>query len=164
MELKSLRALLIDELQEIYISETLVEQEFGRMVRGADAKELKDAFSKHVEETKEQLERLNHVFALLKENPRGGRSRSMKALLEEAEDRMGNGGNRHVVDAALIAIAQRIKHWEIAAYGTAQTFAALLTEAEIAELLGKTLAEEKATDGLLTKIAEEVNVGAKTTA
>ncbi len=164
MQLKTLRALLIDELQEIYVSETLVEQELGRMERGADAKELKEAFRKHAEETKVQLERLNNVFGLLKENPRGGRAGSMKALLQESEDRMGNGGDRHVVDAALIAIAQRIKHWEIASYGVAQTFASLIREPEIAELLGKTLSEEKATDSLLTNIAKEVNVGAKVSA
>ena len=164
MELRSLRALLIDELQEIYHSEVLSQSAFGRMVRGADAKELKEAFSKHVEDTKAQLTRLDKVFELLAENPRGGRGGSMKALLTEAEDRMGNGGDRHVVDAALIAIAQRIKHWEIASYGIAQTFASLLPNPEVADLLGKTLQEEKSTDSSLTEIAREVNIGAKTTA
>lgn len=160
MQLDSLRRLLIDELQEIYISETLIEDELGRMVRGADASDLKDAFAKHQQQTKVHLQRLEKVFEYLEENPRGGHGYSVKALIRESEDRMGEGGDPHVVDAALIVDAQRLEHWEMASYGGASTYAAALGKSEVADLLNQTLAEEKGMDGRLTQIADEVHVEA----
>ena len=157
MQLTTLRRLLIDELQEIYISESLIEEALGRMEIGAHADEVKAAFKQHREQTGGHIERLNTVFSRVEASPRGGRGLTIKAILRESEDRLGMGGDPHVVDASLIVVAQRVEHWEIASYGAAQMFAATLQQPEVAELLGKTLEEEKAADAHLSDIAGRVN-------
>ncbi len=158
MQLTTLRILLIDELQEVYVSETLIQDALPRMERGADSADLKALFRKHGEETKTHIERLEKVFETLEESPRGGRGFSVKALIRETEDRMGEGGDPHVVDASLVAAAKRVEHWEIATYSVAQTYAAAMNQPQVAALLGQTLAEEQATDTRLTTIANEVHL------
>lgn len=161
MVLRSLRELFVDELREIYFSETLIEEALRRMEKNASDRGLKDAFTTHRSETQTHIKRLEETFSKLNENPRGGRAASVKALLGEAEDRMGEGGQGDVVDAALIAGAQRVEHWEIASYGTAKVFAELLRENEVAALLGTTLDEEKSANAKLSELAREINVHAK---
>ncbi len=158
MQLTTLNQLLVDEIQELYIAEQLIEDGLGRMVRGAAAEDLKKAFEHHAEESKEHTKRLETICEILEVSPRGGRGYSVKALLREAEDRMGDGGDPHVVDASLIAAGRRVEHWEIASYGVAQVFASALHRTEVADLLGKTLAEEQATDERLAAISQEVHV------
>lgn len=158
MQLTTLRRLLLDEVQELYIAETLLEEALPRMELGADAEDLKKAFRQHHAQTKVHLARLDTACEILEVSPRGGRGFSMKALLRETEDRMGEGGDPHVVDASLIAAAHRIEHWEIASYGTAQLYAAALNQPKVADLLGQTLAEEQAADETLLRMAGGVHV------
>ncbi len=158
MQLTTIRRLLIDELQEIYISESLIKEEFPRLVRGADSPDLKKAFEKHGDEANGQIARLEKVFEKLETSPRGGHGRSVKALLTETEDRMGEGGDPHVVDASLIAAAKRLVHWKIATYGVMATYAHAMNLPEIAGLLTETLNQEIGMDEKLSQIAREVNV------
>ncbi len=163
MQLNSLRTLLIDELQEIYLAKELIREELGRMISGADAKDLRDAFIRYQEQTMGHLTQLETVFEKLEENPRGGHAYSVKGMIRETEDRMGEGGDPHVVDAALIIAAQRLAHWNIASYGSARTYAAALGKQDVADLLQETLADEKAMDARLTQIGDEVHVEAPST-
>ena len=156
MQLTTLRRLLIDEIQELYIAEALIADELKRMELGASADDLKKAFQQHREQTKEQIHRLDTVCALLEVSPRGGRGISVKGLARETEDRMGEGGLPEVVDASLIAAARRVEHWEIASYGTAELYATALGETKVADLLKQTLAEEQATDAALLSMAGKV--------
>lgn len=158
MQLTTLRRLLIDELQEIYISESLIEDALPRMEKGADSPDLKAVFTKHLEQTKGHTERLDQVFELLEESPRGGHGFSVKALIRETEDRMGEGGDPHVVDASLIAAGRRLEHWEIASYSSSHKFALAMGLPKVADLLARTLEEEKAADERLSSIGDEVRV------
>jgi ferritin-like metal-binding protein YciE len=114
-----------------------------------------------LKETEGHVARLEQIFEKLDESPKGKTCEGMKGLITEADERIKEGGEPSVLDAGLIADAQRVEHYEIAAYGTARTFANLLGEKEIAQLLEATLKEEKAADAKLTSIAESVNVDAK---
>lgn len=158
MQLRSLRRLLIDELQEVYISQELIAEEVKRMVMGADAPALKKAFEQHAKQTTEQLQRIETIFEVLGANPRGGHGKSMRALLSESEDRMGDGGDPHVVDAALLATARRIEHWEISSYSTALILAQRLELDKIPALLAQTLEEQQAMDASLADLAREMPV------
>ncbi len=158
MQLKSLRRLLIDELEETYIAEQMVREELGRMEKGAANMELKNLFRQHSQISKDQVSRLELVFEKLQASPRGGHGKSMKALLGESEDRMGDGGDPPVVDAALIAVGRRIQHWSIASYRTAQLFGRRLGIDEVAGLLGKTADEKRDTDSRLADLATKIPV------
>lgn len=164
MLLQSLRGLLVDQLQELYLAEVLIEESLGRLQIAATHPSLKAAFEEHDVQTKGHLQRLESVFEHLAQSPRGGRALSMKALLHEGEDRAGSGGDSAVRDAGLIAAAQQVEHWEIAAYGTAHAYAVLLEEDAVAGLLAATLSEEKETDARLTQLATTVNALASETA
>ena len=157
MQLTTLRRLFLDELQEIYISESVVQEAMPRLIGGTDSKDLKKAFERHGEQTNGQLKRLEQAFQQLESSPRGGRGRSVRALLTETEDHMSEGGDPHVVDASLIAAAKRIEHWEIASYSVMATYAEAMNLPEIAGLLKETLEEELAMDQRLSDIAKEVN-------
>lgn len=156
MLLNSLRTLVVDQLQELYLAEMLIEQSLERLEIRATAPELKAAFHQHRLETRAHTQRLDKVFEHLSASPRGGRAPGLKGLLSEAEDRMGQQGDPEVIDAGLIACAQQVEHWEIAAYGTAHAYVLALDHAEVAALLAETLAEEKATDAKLSEIADAV--------
>ncbi len=156
MQLRRLRLLLVDELQEMYIAEEMVAEELKRMEKGAAAAELQALFQQHSERTKGQIARLELVFEKLKDNPRGGHGKSMKALLTESEDRMGDGGEAAVVDAALIATARRVEHWGIASYSSTQAFAQRLGLDDVAGLLGQTVAEKQDTDTNLAGLLKTI--------
>ena len=158
MQLITIRRLLLDELQEIYMSELLAQEAYPRVIAGVDSPDLQKAFQQHVGETKLHIERLETAFSQLQSSPRGGHGRSVRALLTETEDRMGEGGEPHVVDASLIAAGKRLEHWEIASYSAVVTFARAMELPEVADLLEKNLAEEQAMDARLSAIAKEVNV------
>ena len=119
--------------------------------------ELKQAFQEHLEQTQGQIQRLEQIFEMLDERPTGKKCSGMEGLLKEGAEVMNEDFEDEVMDAALIAAAQRVEHYEIAAYGTVCAFADLLQEPEHASLLRETLEEEKETDQKLTQIAEEVN-------
>ena len=158
MQLRSLRRLLIDELQEIYISEELIADELKREVAGAQAPALQKAFQQHAGQTKGQLQRLETAFEILGDSPRGGHGKSIRAMLSESEDRMGDGGDQPVIDAALVATARRVEGWEIAAYSTALILAERLELDKIPSLLAQTLEEEQAMDARLAALAKEMPV------
>jgi ferritin-like metal-binding protein YciE len=161
MKLETLRSLLIDELQDLYSAETQITKALPRLAKASTDNNLKHAFEHHLEETKHQVQRLDQIFKHLNESSKGKTCEGMKGLLKEGEERIGEGGEAEVLDAGLISAAQRVEHYEIAAYGSARTYAELLGEREIVRLLEETLEEEKAADTKLTQVAKKINVQAK---
>jgi ferritin-like metal-binding protein YciE len=152
--LDSLRSLFVEELKDIYNAETQLVQALPRMAKAAGSAELQQAFTNHLKETEGHVQRLERIFNDLGENPKGKRCKGMEGLVEEGKDIIEENGETPVIDAALIAGAQRVEHYEIAAYGCLRTYAQLLENDNAAKLLGQTLAEEEAADKKLTAIAE----------
>ncbi len=158
MQMLTLHRLLADELEEVYRAELIVQEALPRMEKGAANDDLKKVFTEEADKITEQLKRLELVFSKIAESPRGGRAKSMKTLLSEFEDRMGDGGDPPVIDAALIAAGRRILGWGIASYACSQTFAKRLGMDDVAGLLGQTLAERQAIDNRLAQLAETIPV------
>ena len=156
MKLDSLKKLYVEELRDIYSAETQLVKALPKMAKGASSAELKQAFEDHLEQTKEHVERLEEIFNRLNEKPTGKTCKGMKGLLEEGSEMLEEEGEESVIDAGLIGAAQRVEHYEIAAYGTVRTFANLLGEEEAADLLQQTLDEEGETDKHLSELAEEI--------
>jgi ferritin-like metal-binding protein YciE len=161
MKLETMKGLLLDELQDLYSAETQIPKALPKMAKASSASDLKHAFESHLQETEGHVQRLETIFKHLKESPKGKTCEGMKGLLKEGDERVKEGGEPEVLDAGLISAAQRVEHYEIAAYGSARTYAELLGESEIVRLLEKTLEEEKAADQKLTKVAKKVNVKAQ---
>ncbi len=161
MKLESLKELFLMELRDIYDAEQQVLGALPKMLEAATAPDLKSGFSHHLRQTQEQINRLERIFERLGEGAKGESCEGMKGLLKEGSDSIKLRGDDATRDAALIAAAQKVEHYEIATYGTLCTWAALLGEHEAANLLKQTLNEEKQTDEKLTKLAEShVNVEA----
>jgi ferritin-like metal-binding protein YciE len=150
----NLRDALVDEIKDIYNAEKQIVKALPRMVKGATSEELRDAFESHLEETQNQVTRLERVFELLDEKPRGKHCAGMAGILEEGSETLEEDAEDSVMDAKLIAGAQRVEHYEITAYGTAIAWAEALGLTEVAGVLGESLAEEKAADEKLSAIAE----------
>jgi ferritin-like metal-binding protein YciE len=158
MALESLRELLGRELQDLYGAETQVLKALPNMAKAAATPGLKQALEHHLAETEAQVVRLEQCFALLSLPVRGSQCKGMEGLVAEANDMMDEEGPDPVVDAGLIGSAQRVEHYEIAAYGSAIAFAELLGEPKVAELLRQSLEEEQSADRVLTGLARgEVN-------
>jgi ferritin-like metal-binding protein YciE len=161
MEMDSLRKLYVDELKDLYSAEKQILQALPRMAKKTKNEQLKKAFETHVEETRGQVERLDRIFELLGKSSRGKKCKGMEGLLEEGKEMMQEDMEPEVMDAALIASAQKVEHYEIAGYGTVRTYAQLLGEDQHVKLLQQTLDEEGKTDKLLTQLAESsINVEA----
>ena len=126
------------------------------MAKAANNWQLQQAFTHHLEQTKAHVQRLEKVFGELDENPKGKKCKAMEGLIEEGKEMMNEDAEPEVMDAALIAAAQRVEHYEIAGYGCARTFARQLGHEEAANLLQQTLDEEAETDKKLTQIAESM--------
>jgi ferritin-like metal-binding protein YciE len=157
----SMEDLLVDQLQDLYDAEKQLVKALPKAAKAASNPELKSAIEHHLEETKDQVSRLEEVFDHIGKKAKKKTCEAMKGLLEEAEEVLGAKGDPDVKDAAIIASAQRIEHYEIASYGSARTFAQHLGHTQAARLLQKTLDEEGAADKKLTKIAESrVNIRA----
>lgn len=150
----SLDALFIDQIQDIYDAEQRLTQALPKMAQAASDTQLKNAFQHHLQETQQQVNRLEQVFELIGEKPKSKTCEAMKGLIAEGEEVIKATGDNSVRDAALIAAAQRVEHYEIAAYGSARAFALRLARPEAAELLQQSLDEEGAADHKLTEIAE----------
>lgn len=161
MKLESLRDLFVDELKDLYSAEHQLLKALPKMVKAATATELKRAFESHLKETKGQVDRLEQVFASLDISPKGKKCKAMEGLVEEGADLMKEDADPDVMDAGLIAAAQRVEHYEMAGYGCVRTYAQLLGETKAATLLQKTLDEEGAADKKLTQIAKQINVDAE---
>ena len=160
MEMDSLRKLYVDELKDLYSAEKQILQALPKMAKKATNEQLKKGFEMHLEETRMQVERLDRIFELLGKSPRGKKCKGMEGLLEEGKEMMQEDMDPEVMDAALIAAAQRVEHYEIAGYGTVRTYAQLLGENQHAKLLQQTLDEEGNTDKKLTQLAGSINVEA----
>ena len=156
MKLDSLKKLYVEELRDLYSAENQLIKALPKMAKGASSSELKQAFEDHLEQTKEHVERLDEIFSRLDEKPTGKTCKAMKGLIEEGSEMLEEEGEESVIDAGLIGAAQRVEHYEIAAYGTVRTFANLLGEEEAADLLQQTLDEEGETDKQLSELAEEI--------
>ena len=156
MKLDSLKKLYLEELHDLYSAETQLVKALPKMAKGASSAELQQAFESHLEQTKEHVERLDQIFAQLDEKPTGKTCKAMKGLIEEGSEMLAQEGDESVIDAGLIGAAQRVEHYEIAAYGTVRTFANLLGEDEAVELLQQTLDEEGETDKKLSELAEGI--------
>ncbi|MGA7521677.1 MAG: ferritin-like domain-containing protein [Acidobacteriaceae bacterium] len=161
MKIENLRELLTDELRDLYSAENQLTKALPKVAKTATNGELKRAIEHHLKETEGHVQRLEQIFQHLKQNPKGKTCHGMEGLIEEADERIGDGGGSDAMDAGLIADAQRVEHYEISAYGSARTFANLLGEKQIVQLLEATLKEEKAADAKLNSIAEQINVEAK---
>ena len=161
MKMKTLQDLFADEIKDLYSAETQIVKALPKMAKAASSPELKQAFEEHLEQTKEHVERLEEVCEKLDLTPKGKKCKAMQGLLEEGSEIISEGGEPMVLDAALIAAAQRVEHYEIAGYGCARTFANQLGHEEAASVLQQTLEEEGETDKKLTQIAEsEINMQA----
>ena len=159
MKLDSLNKLYVDELKDIYSAETQITRALPRMVKTATSPQLKAAFEAHLQQTYGQIERLERIFQTLEKSPRGKKCVGMEGLLEEGKEVMGEDIDPEVLDAALIAAAQKVEHYEIASYGTARAYARLLSDNAAVELLTLTLEEEVESDEKLTHLAESgINV------
>jgi ferritin-like metal-binding protein YciE len=160
-KLNSLRDLYHEELKDVYNAEKQITAALPKMAKAASTDELRAAFEEHLEQTKEQINRLDQVFEELGEKAQGKICKAMQGLIEEGKEVMEEDAEPSVLDAALIASAQRIEHYEIAAYGCLRTYARMLGLKNSEKLLQTTLEEEAQTDEKLTQLAEtHVNVAA----
>jgi len=155
MNLKSFRDLLVEELRDIYDGENQLIHALPLMADAAIFPELKQAFVNHLDETKKHIDRLERIFLQFDESPHGNPCKTMQGLIAEAQDFMDEESKADpgVLEAALVGVAQKIEHFEIAAYGTARTYAEILKLKGIASMLQETLDEEGRTNKLLNKIA-----------
>ncbi len=158
MPVKSLQDMFVEELRDIYHAEKQLARALPKMARAASADKLKQAFERHTEETKGQIERLEQIFDQLDLRTRGKTCEAMQGLVEEAKEQIDEIKSPEVLDAALIIAAQKAEHYEISSYGSLRTLAQALGHDQAARLLEQTLKEEEKTDQLLNKIAlDEVN-------
>jgi ferritin-like metal-binding protein YciE len=160
-KLNSLQDLLVEELKDLYSAETQLIKALPKMAKAATSEDLRGGFEKHLQETEGHVVRLESIMEDLGENPKGKTCKAMKGLIKEGADVIAEEAEDSVKDAALIASAQRVEHYEIAGYGTARTFAEILGHDKIARTLQSTLDEEGATDKALTKMAKTINAEAE---
>ena len=153
MQLQTLRDLLVEQLRDLHSAETQLVDALPAMAAAATHDELRQAFEHHLEETREHVTRLDEIFGELGAGSAGELCKGMHGLIEEGREFVRTGGDPAVRDAALIAAAQRVEHYEISAYGTVRTLADQLELGHARDLLDQTLDEESAADRLLTKIA-----------
>lgn len=155
MKITNLHDLFMDQLKDIYSAEKQMINALPKMAKAAQSPEVRQAFEDHLQMSKQQLERLNQVFEQMGTNPGRKKCMGMEGLLKEAEEFMGEQVAPEVMDAGLIANAQRVEHYEIAAYGTVRAFAEMMGHKEAVGLLQQTLDEEGQTDQKLSQLAEQ---------
>jgi ferritin-like metal-binding protein YciE len=155
--INSLKELLVDELKDLYNAENQLLKALPKMAKAASNEDLKEGLTDHLLETQGHVERLTRAFKILDEKPTGKTCHAMKGLVEEGAEAIEIDAPDAVRDACLIGAAQRVEHYEIAAYGTAHAFAKTVGEDEIADLLQETLDEEGETNKRLTKLSKAVN-------
>jgi len=158
---ESLNQLFVEQLRDLYDAENQLIKALPKMAEGANSDELRRGFEEHLEQTKGHAQRIEQIFEQFGEKVKGKKCKGMEGLIKEGSETLEEDiADENVQDAAIIAAAQRVEHYEIAGYGTARTFANLLGEDEAASLLEQTLEEEKETDAKLTQLAERINVAA----
>ena len=154
---RGLKELYIDELKDLFSAENQLVKALPKMAKAATSDKLRQGFEEHLEQTKGHVQRLEQIFKGLGESPKGKKCKGMEGLIEEGSEITEEDFDGPVLDAGLIGAAQRVEHYEIAAYGTARAFAAELRESKHISLLEATLSEEEATDEKLTKLSQEIN-------
>lgn len=157
-KVKNLEDFLIEELKDLYNAEKQITKALPKMVKAATSEELKDAFQNHLDETTEQINRLEKISEILGKNLSGKKCKAMEGLVEEGKEIIEEDMDSDVRDVALIAAGQKVEHYEIASYGCARTYARLLGHSEVEELLQETLDEEGKTNEMLTDISENLNL------
>jgi ferritin-like metal-binding protein YciE len=160
MKMQSIQDLFVKELQDLYSAENQIAEALPKMAEAASSEDLKAGFREHLKQTQGQIKRLEQIFEQLGNSAEGDTCRGMEGLLEEGEELMDEDADPEVLDAGLIAAAQKVEHYEIASYGTVRTYARLLGMNDAVQLLEQTLSEEKETDAKLTDLAEDINVQA----
>ena len=156
-KITSFDQLLLHELRDLYDAESRIEKALPKMAKAAESEQLENAFTSHLEETREQIERLKKAFDILGEKAKGETCQAAKGLIEEGEEIIKNIEAGILRDTGLIGAAQRVEHYEMAGYGTARNFAEILGHSEIVKLLDTTLQEEGEADKKLTTIAKSIN-------
>jgi ferritin-like metal-binding protein YciE len=161
MKITSLRELYVEQLRDLYDGENQIIKALPKMIESTESEELSSALEEHLEVTRQQAQRLEQIFQGLGENSKGEKCKGMEGIIKEGSEVMKEDMPESVKDAAIIASAQRVEHYEIAGYGTVRTYAELLGEEEAVDLLQQTLDEEKEADEKLSGLAEEINVEAE---
>jgi ferritin-like metal-binding protein YciE len=160
MTISTLEDLFWHELEDIYSAEEQIIKALPKMAENASNPQLKAGFEEHLEQTRQQVKRLERIFEAADRKAKGKTCEGMKGLLEEGKEMMKMNGDPEVIDAGLILSAQKVEHYEIAAYGTVHIFARLLGKSDAEQLLEQTLNEEKQTDEKLTQAAKRINAKA----
>ena len=161
MSVKTMQELLIDELKDLYSAEKQIVRALPKLAKAATSPDLKQALTNHLKETEGQVARLEQIAEIVSKKLTGKTCVGMKGVLEEGSEVLDDTDKGTVRDAAMIAAAQRVEHYEMAGYGSAREFAKMLGLSDVASLLNETLEEEKAADKLLSGIAKQVNTAAK---
>ena len=154
--MESIRDLILDQMKDVYDAEKRLVRALPKMAKAASNPKLKKAFENHLEETRGHVERLEQGFELLGEKAKGKTCLAMKGLVAEGEETIQEGDPGPMLDSAIICAAQKVEHYEIAAYGTLRAWAKTPGFDDLAELLTATLGEEEAADEKLTDIATAV--------
>lgn len=161
MKLNTLDDLLADELKDLYSAENQLVKALPKIAKGVHSEDLRSAFEEHLKQTKGHVDRLEQVCKQLEINPKGKKCAGMEGLIAEGSEILSSDGEMEPLEAGVIGAAQRVEHYEIAAYGTAIAHARQLGYMEAAKLLHQTLEEEKKANDKLTHIAENmINVQA----
>jgi ferritin-like metal-binding protein YciE len=153
MQREDLMELYVEQLKDMYSAEKQIVRALPKLIKAAENEDLSDALEQHLQITEQQVERLAEIFGKLGRSERGKKCKGMEGLLEEGSELFEGEFDGAVLDAGIIGAAQKVEHYEIAAYGTLKAFAETLGEAEAARLLDQTLMEEKEADEKLTQIA-----------
>jgi ferritin-like metal-binding protein YciE len=157
MSANSLQELYVEQLQDLFSAEQQIIKALPTMIDAAQSEELRDALTEHLEVTKKQADRVEKICEELGEDAKGEKCKGMEGVLKEGSDLVKGISNKQVRDAAIIASAQRVEHYEMAGYGTARTYATLLGFDDASSALEQTLEEEKEADETLSGLAEQLN-------
>ena len=157
MAVDTIEKLFVEELKDLHSAEKQITKTLPKLIEAATSTDLKNAFEHHLRETEGQIQRLDQAFEILGTPSKDKTCDGMKGILSEGADMLHDTKEGEVRDAALIAAAQRVEHYEMAAYGTVRSYAQQLNQPQIAQLLQETLEEEKAADKKLTEISHKVN-------
>jgi ferritin-like metal-binding protein YciE len=157
----SLRDLYMEQLRDLYDAEHQLIKALPKMADEATSEDLRSALEEHLDVTRQQASRIEQIFNQMGEKPKAQKCKGMEGLVKEGSEVLEEDMDEDVKDAAIIAAAQRVEHYEIAGYGTVRTYANLLGENEAARLLEQSLEEEKEADQTLNDIAEHINIEAK---
>jgi ferritin-like metal-binding protein YciE len=157
MSHNNLKSLYVDELRDLYSSEQQLIKALPKMAKAANSDELRKGFEEHLEQTRQHATRLEQILSALGEPGKGKKCKGMAGIIAEGGEMLSEDFEGALMDAALISAAQRVEHYEIAAYGAVHAYAELMGEDEAASLLQQTLIEEKETDQKLTELSQQIN-------